>query len=358
MIAAFAPCISRNRIYTDRSMSCGVLRVWGIAGATVAAAALAILAAPAEAAKSPKPDLVISGKPKVSPKEFFTTLHDDIHFNARTTNGGKANAGPSETALELRTPPQPCGPGDQENSCANTRSLVSQDVPKLKAKDSHPAGASGPVRAFAGPGGYDAFVCADAKHKVKESDEQNNCSGAGKVYVIPPLWRGTLNGSAPIEAGVTETWRSDDAEFAAAATGTRPTPSELGPGIYGYRFHGTLTYVLSGTSTDGCAYGGAGVATEQAGTDGELVFDYSEGQYWGSVQLTGVEFPYFITCGGFTSEITGPLDFAGGFISVDPIDAKEMPFGSTTVIGAATEASPEGQGLPPIRWSWELTAGP
>jgi hypothetical protein len=311
------------------------------------AAAVAVLPMSAQAAKPEwqKPDLVIKGKSTVKPKWFLWGFGDTAHFTARTrnTDEAKARAGASETSLVFR---------ERKGRHEHKTPVVSNDVPALNPGTSHSGGASGDVPGRLPPGSYEALTCADYRDKVKESNERNNCSKAGIVFVIPGSWNATLHGSAGIDIGVTEAWRSDGASFEAG--------KYLGDGRFRYRFRGSLHYTASGTDVEGCVYGGEGSATvssddQLGGSESGLTFDYRKGKYWGSEQAVGAEFPYNVSCQGETDSITGPLDFAGGFIVVDPIDAQPLEFGTVLISGSATEPS-FAEDLPPSSWSWELAA--
>jgi hypothetical protein len=312
------------------------------------AAAVAVLPMSAQAARPerPKPDLVIKGKSTVKPKWFLWGFGDTAHFTARTKNSdkAKAKAGASETSLVFR---------ERNSRHKNRTAVISNDVPALNPGKSQSGGASGDVPGRLPPGSYEALICADYRDKVKESNERNNCSETGIVFVIPGSWKATLSGSAGIDIGVTETWRSDGATFEGG--------EYLGDGQFRYRFRGSLHYAASGTDVEGCVYAGEGSATvtsdDQLGGSGNfgLTFDYRKGQYWGSEQLAGAEFPYNVSCQGEPDSITGPVDFAAGFIVVAPIDAKPLEFGTVLISGSATEPS-FAEDLPPSNWSWELAA--
>jgi len=312
-------------------------------------AAVAVLPVSAQAAKPPerpKPDLVMKGKGNVKPKWFIWGFGDAAHFTARTKNSdkAKAKAGASETSLVFR---------ERDSRRTSKTAVVSNDVPALNPGKSHSGGASGDVPGRLPPGSYEAMICADYRDKVKESNEGNNCSQAGIVYVIPGSWNATLNGSAGIDIGVTETWRSDGASF--------EDGKYLGDGQIRYRFRGSLNYTASGTDVEGCVFGGEGSATvgsddQLGGSEFGLTLDYRKGLYWGHEQLVGAEFPYSVSCPGQAGDsITGPVDFAAGFIVVDPIDAQPLEFGTVLISGSATEPS-HFEDLAPSRWSWELAA--
>jgi hypothetical protein len=312
----------------------------------VAAVALAVLPISAQAAK-PKPDLVVS-RASVNPKEITTA--GKAHFAARTKNTRKAEAvaRASETALVLLHPPEFSHP------ILGTE-VALYDVPRLRPGKSHSGGASGNVDFPLGA--YKAKICADFKHKVRESNERNNCSDAVNVYVIAFEWSGTLQGTSPVDTGVNETWTSDDAHFV-----WDPNAPSLGPGRFTYVFRGSLHYAISGTDPDGCVYSGSDTATVDDAEDllgGGLIVDYRNEEYFGDDDITPPDppFAWHVQCPGDPEPQTvdGPYDFAAAFINVNPqgIDTKPMPYPSTELTDSATATG--GSGFQ-FSWSWDLAA--
>ena len=318
------------------------------AGATVALILFAVLSTPAQAAKPDsrvKPDLVVTGKPEVSPDgpsdgRSIGLASEVTNKKQRKKKGDKAApetkpAGPSETSLLLSHPPQ-----------VRNQVAVSQAVPALKPDESHSGHGRRILRGFP-PGEYTATVCADQEHKVKERNEQNNCTGIGKVYVTIFNWLGSFDGVGPVEPGLDEEWGSDDADLVQLVTGEE--------GRFEYVFTGNIHYSISGSDADGCVYGGAGTMPIPFVGDG-LTLDYHKGEYWGNQGLGGDRpFAWTVSCpGGGQETLEGPFDFAGAFIVVDPIDAKPMPFGTTHLTDTSTEVI---DGLRYI-WNWDLHAAP
>jgi len=321
-----------------------VLRVprWG--GVAAVAMSIALLPAAANAEKHVKPDLVITGKPVVSPEGpsegHAVGLTSEVTNKEQKKKKGKgpetAPAGPSTTALRLTHKPQ-----------VSNRVAVSKDVPKLKPDESQSGTGTTTLQGFP-PGEYAAKVCADYKNKVKERDEDNNCAAIGKVYVTIFSFGGSFGGSTRAEEGFTEEWGSDGAELFQL--------SADGDGRFTYFFTGFVHYSISGSDADGCAYSGAGqTSIPLEGSDG-LTLDYHKGEYWGSQGLGGDRpFAWNATCPGEgPQELEGPFDFAGGFIVVDPIDAKPMPFGTTNLKDSAAE---ETDGFT-HNWTWDLSPKP
>jgi hypothetical protein len=300
----------------------------------VLAMSLALLPGAAHAAK---PDLVVTGKPEVSPEGpsegHVIGLRSEVTNKKQGKNKTSA-AGASVTSLRLTHKPQ-----------VRDGVAVSQRVPKLKADESHSGGGQTTLKGFP-PGEYAAEVCADIEDKVKERNEKNNCTGIGKIYVTVFSWTGSFGGSSASEEGFTEEWGSDGAELLQVSADE--------DGRFNYVFIGSVHYSISGSDADGCSYGGAGqTSIPQIGSDG-LTLDYHKGQYWGSQGLGGDHpFTWTANCPGESpQDLEGPFDFAGGFIVVDPIDAKPMPFGATKL----TDSSVEEIDQTTNRWNWDLTA--
>ena len=182
---------------------------------------------------------------------------------------------------------------------------------------------------------------------------EDNCTDAGDVYVIAGDWSGSLEGTSPVDTGVTETWESKDARFDYIA----PFP---GRGRFTYRFYGSLHYTISGTDPDGCVWSGSDTTTIDGPEDriGEgLILDYRKEEYFGDEDITSRDaFTWYVTCdGGPPEDVEGPYDFAADFINVSPmgIDTKPMPFGTTRLTDSAEETG--GSGFH-FTWSWDLSA--
>ena len=201
----------RSHALRRRLYSIGLVLLAAVAGCLAPAAGAA-----SRSRLEPKPDLIVSGKPVVDPDDILLGA-TGVHFRARTENRKKAKAvaRASETALVLVHPP------DQRP--AHGDEIVWADVPKLKPGASHRVGARGKARGFEF-GEYRAKICADFEEQVNESNEHNNCSDAGDVYVIAGSWTGTLQGTSPVDTGVTETWTSEDAVF--VWDGGKPPPRD------------------------------------------------------------------------------------------------------------------------------------
>ena len=174
--------------------------------------------------------------------------------------------------------------------------------------------------------------------------------------MIAGQWSGTLQGTSPVDTGVTETWSSEDAAF-----GWDPNAPSKGRGRYAYTFHGSLRYEISGTDPDGCAYSGSDTTTvdEARDTIGDgLILDYRREDYFGDEDITYPGFTWAVTCAGDPPQtVEGPYDFAADFINVNPkgIDTKPMPFGTTELTDSATAVG--GSGFR-FTWSWDLSADP
>jgi hypothetical protein len=283
---------------------------------------LLVLFAPGAAlAKDERPDLVVAGQTTIDP-DYFVRGTGNAFFTGRVKNRGGATAKKSETALAFLHPPQ-----------VREREIASRETDKLKPGKSQFVSGGDTVPDLP-PGAYDAIVCADYKKKVKEKNEDNNCTQLGQVYVIVGSWFGTLSGSGPTAAGgsTTETWNSNDAEL-------RFTENK-GDGRMAYKFFGSLTYTISGTGSDDCEYSGTDTTAVSGTSPGELVLDYRKEEYFGNQGIGDFPFSWRMVCDGFFQDVSpGPLSVAGGFIVVNPqeIDIPPLPFGSTSLTGSTVE---------------------
>ena len=254
-----------------------------VAGVVLIGALVACLPVSAHAAKKPRPDLVVT-KGSVKPKDYFWRAdNQEVRLAARTKNKGEAKAKASETWVVLR----------ERTTDPIKYAVVGLDVPGLDSNRSDGGGAKADWQARPAPRAYDALICADYKKTIKESNEHNNCTKAGTVFIIVGSWEGTLSGDNAIETGVTEAWSSDAAGF--------DYKSKAGKGVFTYAFFGPLRYTISGTDSSGCSYSGEGTADlarpSQNGEPGRIMVDYDDGEYWGVQQLVDAEFPYAVTCG-------------------------------------------------------------
>jgi hypothetical protein len=142
-----------------------------------ALAACALTASPAQAAKS-GPDLKIAklklrGAP--APGQAFTV-------QVVVANAGRKKAGASQTALVLSK--------DAKVSKSDRR-LARSRVKALKPRKRATATVKLTIAAGVAPGAYRVIACADAKRKVKETNERNNCKAA-LLTVVPPAMGGPV----------------------------------------------------------------------------------------------------------------------------------------------------------------------
>jgi len=228
--------------------------------------ALAPTAVSTQAQHKPLPDLLPT----------FAALHGEPYalignpvsarWDGTTKNAGKGAAGPSLTAVFLVH-------GETSHY------LFSSTIGALKSGKTTRTDAASERNLFAKPGGYHVLVCADARHKVKESNEQNNCKymrDPRNFYVGYEAWTGLIRGSS---SGVSpygaEHWESDDSTF-------RFTHYE-DPGMFEYNsWTGSVDYNVHGTGDDGCAYDGHSVTS--AG-DGSIGLNYAKEEYRGFASL-------------------------------------------------------------------------
>lgn len=314
------------------------------AGMALVVALVSIAAEPAQAAKKPRPDLVVAGKRTVNPKQlFFGEAEQVVRFNARIKNRGKGRAPASKALLIL----------DNRASESDADAHIRLQVPALRSGKSFRGSARDAVKRSLKPGAYHAQICADGPDEIKETNDGNNCAKAGVIFIVARDWAGYVSGNAPVETGVNESWT---AEYARFTYDKRLKPA----GRVRYLFDGTLTYELSGTDSDGCIYTGSGAARVRATTprpaDEEygLTVDYLKGQYWGTEVLTGQTFSYAVSCDGEQVSIDGPLDFAAGYFVIEPIDAK--PINDPMVLVGVFREPHESLKGRFYRWLWNLTA--
>jgi hypothetical protein len=232
-----------------------------------AATALAVLAPPALAKRGGGPDLVAAGKLSGDPFVFYGGAHQP-HFTltAVTANRGAA-AGPTVTTVYL----------EHEN---RRWRLADRAVPALGsgAKD---RGRTIVVREPRMPlGAYTVTICADAKSKVAEVNERNNCKQlADNFYVIATDWTGTVSGTntlgplfndgpAPGDKSL-ERWHSSDVDYF--------FDEYRGGGVFNYKLIAAhFSFTDGGIDEAGCRYAGGGSSGNSSGT---LQFNYPAATY-------------------------------------------------------------------------------
>jgi hypothetical protein len=297
----------------------------------VAAAALAVMAAPALARK---PDLVVTSASMGDPEAayVFKGTEEQVSFKAHTKNTGHARAGRSTTRLFFA-----------ERKGAGGGSLGPKvSVPRLKPGegDTGRASASGFLTALP-YGRYYAIACADSGHDVAESNEDNNCHYTGRtVDVIADRFTGTVAGNVPIGYGpnVKESW-SGDLRFTLV-------PARSGAGYYVYKAHGELTFKVSGS--DGyCTYAGTG--THDVDPSDALYLEYSAEAYSGSGGNFAPFFYYTQTCpnpygGTYTTKFHEGTEAAWWVTGNEELYLDVQPFKLLD--------SYDYQG---VHWNWNLT---
>jgi hypothetical protein len=232
-----------------------------------AATALAVLAPPALAKRGGAPDLAAAGKLSGDPFVFYGGAHQP-HFTltAATANRGAA-AGPTVTTVYL------------EHDNRRWR-LADRTVPALGpgAKDS---GRATVVREPRLPlGAYTITICADAKSKVAEANERNNCKKlADHFYVIATDWTGTVSGTntlgplfddgpAPGDKSL-ERWHSGDVDYF--------FDEYRGDGVFSYKLVAAhFSFTDGGIDEAGCSYAGGGSSGKSSGS---LQFNYPGATY-------------------------------------------------------------------------------
>lgn len=140
-----------------------------------------------------------------------------------TVNRGRGRAKPSTTTAYLSA--------DRTKSRADV-ALGRRPVRALAPKASSRGSAATRVPATTAPGSYRVLVCADARARVKESGERNNCVAAGSPLVVQARAVVAPDPTAPVPA-------PSPAPAPATPTPT-PTPTDPGP-TYPLAGFGTIT---------------------------------------------------------------------------------------------------------------------
>ena len=319
------------------------------------AAALAFGAQPAAASKGkPKPDLYVRGAEFLPIGEDHALRGEDnvLRFEAQTQNRGKGAAKPSKTEIVFVPLDGP--------RVVKPIHAFSLDVPRIRGYTHKYFSAFGeaksPPLTFSGEplGTYQAFWCADAEDKVKESNERNNCVVPGgdlqRLYLGKRHWTGTVSGTGQVgdaPTGAHEDWSSSSAELEFERVGSG--------GIFFYNFNGTVSWAMQGTDGDGCSYDGSGTDSIQGGPgNGDFQLDYVDDQYSG-VLYSDLDdtFPVTIQCptpsGTETTEDLGP--FYGLFLDTR-VDGQTLPlpFGTEVIAGSNTDNAH----ILRTTWTWEF----
>ena len=312
------------------------LRVLTILTAAVLAALTMALVAPSSEARE-KPDLVVTSAQLTSPNVVFSGEQSTFTFTDTTKNKGDAVARSSTTVLKLNET-------DEAPGLLEGLTEASRDVPKLKPGKQNKGQGSGTHYLSRNLiGSYYAFVCADPANLVKESNEGNNCKRIGVMSIIPKSWRGTVNGSAVVKPGVTETWTAQDMTFA--------FDSYSAP-YFDYTASGDVNYSISGTDDEGCEWSGSGTVTVQ--NLGQLRLHQSLTTYEGLAMVTPPVYTITKSCpNGGNSTQDGPGSSTWLHTGA-PSPTIANPFGVTTLAGSYTSpVTPSGQS---VHWEWNLEA--
>lgn len=243
-----------------------------------------------------------------------------------TINVGKARAAGSVTTFYL-----------SKKDPKARRELTTRKVGALKPGEADSGSERADGRNDFPAGAYRIVACVDAKDKVKESDEGNNC---GKVvspkrfYSAYEEWEGSLSGTAPgvLTPDAKEKWESTDVSFG--------SPSVAG-GIFQYPVTGgAITYTFSGTTQTGCGtYSGGGTFALDRNF-GLLTIDYDGENYNAGAGATlGSQYPITSAC--------GPGAWGAHEPALETGETK-LKDGASTLKGAAADPS---QGA---NYKWEL----
>lgn len=170
----------------------------------------------------------------------------------KTVNTGSTRARSSSTAFYLSLDRR-VGPSDGR--------LGVRDVPALRAKQASTHRTRTTVPATLAPAAYFLLACADARHKVRESNETNNCRVAtGRVMIAaPPVTPAPTGPSAPPvpDGGTTTTTEPpaavlaidrSGADYGFAVAGTSSSAAMFSVTNAGTAASGSLSATLSGTN--------------------------------------------------------------------------------------------------------------
>lgn len=320
---------------------------WQLVVMIAAATALAVLAPPALAKRrGGGTDLVVTaGKLSGDPFAFYGGVHQP-HFllTAVTANRGAA-VGPTTTTVYL------------EHDNRRWR-LADRTVPALGpgAKD---RGKATVLREPRLPlGAYAVTICADAKSKVAEVNERNNCKQlADHFYVIATDWTGTVSGTnalgplfdegpAPGDKSL-ERWHSGDVDYF--------FDEYRGDGVFRYELVGAhFSFTDSGIDEGGCSYAGGGSSGDGSGS---MQFDYLGGTY--SAEAGVPEFyPIQVVCPApeghhSESELEGPHE---NLLLETEIVGGAFPRGQRLAFGAFKLAGTNAGRELGANWTWSLEA--
>ncbi len=132
--------------------------------ATAVAGTFIVLTEPptgASAAAARRPDLVISGVSSAAE----VRAGERLRVSVTTANHGRGRAGRSTTKLYLSA----------DRTVGRDAVVASVGVPRLAAGKTHAATVRLSVPAHMRPGSYRLLACADARKRLRESREGNNC---------------------------------------------------------------------------------------------------------------------------------------------------------------------------------------
>ncbi len=156
-----------------------------------------------------------------------------VEVRTKVTNKGRRRARASRGGLYLSK--------DAKLSRADAR-LAAVRIPALKPRGSRKATVRGVLAAGTAAGAYRLLLCADVQHKVRESNERNNCRAVALEVTTGPLVTGPLQppvvgpiatpapSAAPTpEPTATETPTTGPTPTPTASPTATPTPSDLDP---------------------------------------------------------------------------------------------------------------------------------
>jgi hypothetical protein len=320
---------------------------WRLVVTLAAATALAVLAPPALAKGGGGPDLVVAaGKLSGDPFVFYGGAHQPhVTLTAVTANRGAA-AGPTVTTVYL------------EHDNRRWR-LADRTVPALGsgAKD---RGRAILVREPRLPlGGYTVTICADAKSKVAEVNERNNCKHlADHFYVISTDWTGTVsgtntlgplfdNGPAPGDKSL-ERWHSSDVDYF--------FDEYRGDGVFLYELVGAhFSFTDGGIDEAGCRYAGGG---SSGNSSGSMQLDYLGRSYHADAGIPEF-YPIHVVCPapeGHHSEIDLEGPYENLLLLDTEIDGGPFPGDQPLAFGTFKLAGTNRGRELGATWAWSVEA--
>ncbi|MGZ8665493.1 MAG: CARDB domain-containing protein [Solirubrobacterales bacterium] len=193
-------------------------------------------------------------------------------------------------------------------------------------------------------GAYELQICADGKHRVRESNEQNCANTGREFYVIKKDWSGSVSGvGGCCSAAKVERWNSASAHLTFG--------KYLGDGVFRYDFNGVMQWTVSGTSISGCTLSGSGTkAVDESNSGPGIRLAYGKAAYLGTESLNQPFFQIYWTG-------TGPFGPCGPHSEDGPknrdflqIPRRSLVFDQNRLKGSFGESGGEA-----VSWRWDFS---